>query len=274
MNDALDVGLIYRAISQEARQRLDRLDVLDEVPSTNTWLMDKAGRIGGRFEVAFAEHQTAGRGRFSRTWHSPPHSGLCMSMAYTFATGPALLSCLSLVVGVAVAQALERLGAHGHRLKWPNDIMARDGKLGGILTDALTGKGNSITAVVGVGLNIDLGNAKPDDGLIRLDRDVTDLRSCIDELPPRSVVAAALIEDMQRAILQFETEGLKPYREAWNTYDWLKGRNTIVEMPHSTFNGVADGIDSSGALRILTEHGRRRVFTGSVRPADGGAADT
>lgn len=271
MPGALDADLIHRLLSDDTRQLLERLEVLDEVASTNSWLLERAKRRAGRIEVVLAEHQTAGRGRYSRIWHSPPMTGLTFSMGYTFQRSPQNLSGLTLVIGVAVADALKHLGAKGHGLKWPNDIMAGGRKLGGILTDAMTGAGTSITMVCGVGMNIDLGAASNDDPITELPKPITDLRSCMDEPPSRNIVAAALIDEMQRAVIRFEAEGIGPFLAAWNDYDWLRGRHVIVEMPDSVIDGTADGIDSTGALRVLTEHGRRRVFTGTVKLPDDGA---
>lgn len=268
MGAALDGDLIHRTISDDTRQLLERLDVLDTVDSTNTWLMEHAERGAGRLEIVLAEHQTAGRGRSDRCWLSPRGSGLCLSMGYTFAATPAQLSSLTLVIGVAVAKALDRIGARGHRLKWPNDIMAHGAKLGGILTDAVSGDRNGITVIIGIGLNINLGDPEVERAMADIDQPVTDLKRCLDEMPSRSLVAAAVIESVRRALLRFEADGLAPFRHEWNTYDGLKGKDAIVDTADSTFGGVADGIDDTGALRILTDTGRRRVFTGSVRLAD------
>jgi len=268
MRDALDVDVIHRSLSDETRQLLERIDVLNEVSSTNTWMMEQALRRAGRFEVVLAEKQTAGRGRYHRRWQSPPRSGLCMTIGYTFDSAPGQLASLTLVVGAAVARALTRLGARGHKLKWPNDLMAGEHKLGGILTDALTSNGGNITVVIGIGLNLDLRAAHADGPLADVGQPVTDLASCTDTALSRCGVAAAVIDEVRRAVSRFELEGLEPFRHDWNAYDWLRGRNTVVELPDGTFRGVADGIDASGALRILTEHGRRRVYTGSVRLAE------
>lgn len=274
MSGALDAELIHRLLSEDTRQLLERLEVFDEVASTNTWLLEGARRKAGRIEAVLAERQTAGRGRYNRIWHSPPMTGLTFSLGYMFQRSPQNLSGLTLAIGVAIANALKHLGANGHGLKWPNDIMAGGKKLGGILTGAMTGAGTSITMVCGVGMNIDLSAASNDDPIAELPRPITDLRSCMDEPPSRNIVAAALIDEMQRAIIRFEAEGLEPFLTAWNDFDWLRGKRIVVEMPDSVIDGTADGIEGTGALRVLTEHGRRHVFTGTVRLQDEGVGAT
>ena len=78
-----------------------------------------------------------------RSWQSPRNSGLYLSAAYTFARMPRNFSCLTLAIGVGVSQALSDVGASGVQLKWPNDLVLNDGKLGGILTEIQSGKGES-----------------------------------------------------------------------------------------------------------------------------------
>lgn len=266
MPDALDAATIREALSPATADRLGTLDVLDVVPSTNTWLMQQERQDGGKLRVVLAEHQTAGRGRQSRRWISPPRAGLCLSVAYTFEKNPGNISCLTLAAGVAVVQALESLGARGIRLKWPNDLYADNAKLGGILTDAQTAPGSRITMICGVGLNVDLSVSEPEaQDFKSLDYSVTDLRSQTDELPDRNRLAAAILDRLAVAFLKFEESGLEPFRADWNAHDWLKNREISVDMPDGHVSGTADGIDANGALRVRTVHGRRRVYTGDVR---------
>jgi BirA family biotin operon repressor/biotin-[acetyl-CoA-carboxylase] ligase len=135
---------------------LEILEVFSEIESTNSYLLDQPAPPPGRFRVAVADYQTAGRGRMDRTWHSPPSSGLCLSMAYTFRQVPAKLPGLTLALGIGAVEALRRLGISGIGLKWPNDIIAHDGKLGGILTEVRNSASDSVTVVAGIGLNVDL----------------------------------------------------------------------------------------------------------------------
>ncbi len=266
MPDLLDAARIERALSESARESLDRLEVLDVVPSTNTWLMQQVRHERGSFQAVLAEHQTAGRGRQSRRWFSPRRAGLCLSLSYTFNENPDNISCLTLAAGVAVLQALDSLGVRKLKLKWPNDIYAGEAKLGGILTDAQTASGGRITMICGVGLNVDLSLAETDrKDLAALDYSVTDLNSHCDELPDRSSIAAAIIERLIAAFRTFELHGVEPFRADWNEHDWLQGKQIVVDMPDCQVSGTADGIDANGALRVMTSQGRRRVFTGDVR---------
>ena len=151
-----DAGEIRRFLGEAALARLEELEVFARIDSTNTYLLAQAAPAPGRFRVAMADEQTAGRGRQSRRWISPPGAGLYLSLAYTFVHVPRQLPALTLALGVGVIAALESYGDAAYQLKWPNDIIARDAKLGGILTEARSTAGDGVTVVAGVGLNVDL----------------------------------------------------------------------------------------------------------------------
>ncbi|MCB1845177.1 MAG: biotin--[acetyl-CoA-carboxylase] ligase [Halioglobus sp.] len=268
MPGLLDAELICRSLDEACRADLERIDVLDAVTSTNTWLMEKEPQECGRYRAVLAEHQTAGRGRQGKRWVSPPRAGVCLSLSCTFDSKPNSLSCLTLAAGIAVARALNSFGLETVKLKWPNDIYAGSAKLGGILTEAQTSSDGRITVIIGVGVNVDTAAAGTADGFANMDYAITDLHSHIDTPVDRSLLAAAIIEQLVHAVRCFEAEGLAPFRAEWIGYDYLKGKRIAVTMPDSHLSGVAQGIDANGALRLMTEQGLRRVYTGSVSVPD------
>ncbi len=268
MSDLLDADLIHRTLSDQSRTALNALDVFDVIPSTNTWLMQQDRHEPGRFHAVLAEHQTAGRGRQSKRWISPPRASVCLSVGYTFSSNPKNLACLTLAAGVGVLNALRDVGVANAKLKWPNDIYVADAKLGGILTDAQTASGGRITMICGVGLNVDVGAVSDVNQYAEVDYTITDVQSHTEQRVDRSVIAAAVIEQLIRVVTRFEQEGLDPFRADWNSADWLRGKKVRVSMPDSEVTGIADGIDANGALRVMTENGRRRVYTGSITVLD------
>jgi BirA family biotin operon repressor/biotin-[acetyl-CoA-carboxylase] ligase len=261
----LDADQIRQPISDESQAQLDALEVFAEIGSTNTYLLNQSAPPPGRFRVALAEHQTDGRGRMDRRWHSPASSGVCLSLAYTFAETPENLPCLTLAVGVGIAQALEKLGARGIGLKWPNDIVVRDGKLGGILTETRSQPGN--TVVIGVGINIDLRSTSKADSIVSQFGYASDLASCMSQLPDRCVVSAAVIEALFNSASAFEQQGFAPFFEIWDRYDWLRGQRVSVDVPDGQATGTCEGIASNGALILRTGSGRQHILSGSVRLA-------
>lgn len=236
------------------------VEVLPEVDSTNAELMRRA-RTGVLDPVLLiAERQTQGRGRLGRPWHSTPRPGSNQLASLTFSLGlrlaPQDWSGLSLAVGLSVAQSL-----HPEiRLKWPNDLWWRDRKLAGVLIE--TGNWGEVIAsryvVIGVGINIVVPDAV---GLSTPPAGLNELLPHVDASTALSLVAVPLV----RAIQSFEAQGFAPFQHAFNTRDALAG--VPVGMSDGV-QGIAQGVDASGALLLYTTQGVQRVTSSevSVRP--------
>jgi BirA family transcriptional regulator, biotin operon repressor / biotin---[acetyl-CoA-carboxylase] ligase len=259
-----DARAILQALSESERERVDDLEVFAEIGSTNTYLLERPAPRPGHFRVAIAEHQTAGRGRQGKHWISPPSSGLALSVAFTFAGTPASVPSLTLAAGIGIAAALQTIGVRDIGLKWPNDIVARDGKLGGILTELQSRGGKGATVVIGVGLNVELPRTMHIEAPGKWTSRITDLRECVDELPSRLPLTVGMVQCLFGCLDRFEAEGFGTFHAAWETYDWLKGKTVTSAQPAGPVTGLADGIDSDGALRVRTPEGIRRILTGSV----------
>lgn len=261
---SLSTDNIHALIREEARSNLDVLQVFSEIESTNSYLLDQSCPPPGRYRVAVTDNQTAGRGRMNRRWLSPPSSGLCLSIAFTFRNMPENLPSLSLAIGIGIAQALEGLGVHGVDVKWPNDIVSQGGKLGGVLSEVVPAKADGVTVVVGIGLNVDFKNIDTEFVIdSRLGRAV-DLASCCDDLPSRTELSAALIDCLFDTMNRFEASGFATFHETWRDYDWLRGQEITIESPAGFGAGIADGVDVDGALLLEIEGSRRRFTSGSV----------
>lgn len=270
MNDTDD---ILQRTGDTVRSVLSVLEVFEELPSTNTYLLEQARPEAGQFRAVLAKHQTGGRGRNGKIWYTPRGSGLCMSLACTFRETPRNLPCLTLAIGVAIAAVLERLGASGLALKWPNDLVARDGKLGGILTEIHPDAESAKSMVIGVGLNVDLPNAMRYAAPRAWTNRVSDLVACMTELPSPAELAAAVITGMIEAVRRFAREGFSPFIGAWREHDWLRSKPLRVQQAQGPIIGIADGIDDDGALRVRTEGGTERVISGSIELLACGAAE-
>src|SRR5690606_35135199 len=127
-----------------------------DVGSTNDWAFEllQSARAADEVVVCLAECQRSGRGRRGRSWISPFGDNLYLTLAYREPGGVAAVDGLSLVVGISVARALERLGASGIKLKWPNDVFWGDRKLGGILVELRGELATDCHVVIGVGVNV------------------------------------------------------------------------------------------------------------------------
>lgn len=259
----LDAEVIREAIDETAAARLGDLEIFAEIASTNSYLMQEPAPLPGQTRVAATDNQTAGRGRHGRTWQSPPGSGLCLSMAYTFAIQPANLPALTLAIGLGVVQTMQVLSISGIQLKWPNDLVFMNGKLGGILSEAQAG--DIVTVVAGIGLNIDLGERADfrveTDGPLR----AVDLKRHVADPPDRNRIAATLVSGMSKTFVDYEAGGFGQFAERWSTYDWLLGRELTVDLADRQVSGIGAGVADDGALLIDTRtDGRQRVTSGSV----------
>jgi len=260
----LDAAGVQRPLTDLANANLERLDVFSSIASTNTYLMTEPPPAAGRYRVAMADHQTAGRGRHDRRWISAPGSGVHLSIAYTFPDPATQLDGLTLAIGVGVIDALQRLDVQGLGLKWPNDIIALDGKLGGILTEVQSGRMPDVTVVTGVGLNVNL-EERPDFGAeTRWAQQPVDLHSIKPELTDRELIAGTLIDSLYLTLKRFEDSGLAGFMDDWRQHDWLQGRDITVDMPDRQVTGIAAGIGDDGTLFVHTRGGPVSVLSGSI----------
>ena len=265
----LDAESIRASLGDHVLQRLERFDAFAAIESTNSYLMRDEPPAPGGFRVALTDNQTAGRGRHGRTWQSPPGSGLCLSVAYTFAAQPRNLSALTLAIGLGLIDALDRLGIGGIALKWPNDLIARDGKLGGILTESQALGGKSIHVVSGVGLNVSLPDEFDLGAEAERAQPVSDLAGIAGKLPSANVIAACLVDGLCGVFVDYEARGFEAFAGRWRARDWLLGRELTIDLPRQPLSGVAAGVADDGALLVTAGNGAtHRVTSGTVVLAD------
>jgi BirA family biotin operon repressor/biotin-[acetyl-CoA-carboxylase] ligase len=256
----LDRMGIWSALAPAQRDALATIHIAAHTASTQADALAAATPAQG-CALFLAEHQSAGQGRHGRGWVSAPaEASLALSLLRRFPRAIADMPGLSLVVGIAVAEAL---ACEGIGLKWPNDVVAGGRKLGGILVNLRNAPDGHCDAVIGIGLNLCL----PDGAGI--DQPWTDLARC--GAPPRSrnALVAALLESLLPALAQFDTMGLAPFLERWQRLDAYAGRQVRVLDGERVHEGRLDGITASGALRLRTG-GEECIFHSgevSLRPA-------
>lgn len=258
--ELLDREQILRQLAPDSRELLSHLWLENVVDSTNAEVLRQLqqGRSVGL--VCVAEQQTAGRGRRGRNWVSPFASNLYLSLAWEFSGGAAALEGLSLAVGVAVAEGLERCGVPEISLKWPNDLMHERAKLGGILIEMVGDVAGTCQAVIGVGLNVRM----PDSAAVAIDQAWTDLARITPELPHRNQLLVAVLDQLLPLLSNFETRGFASLREAWMARDANAGQAVVIRSGNNQWAGVARGVDEQGALLLETENGLQPVYGGEV----------
>jgi BirA family biotin operon repressor/biotin-[acetyl-CoA-carboxylase] ligase len=228
------------------------------IDSTNTQLVQRGARASVDSHLYLAEFQYGGRGRRGRRWLSPYARNLSMSLGA--ATGRELseLGGLSLVVGLALAEALTNIGVDGLTLKWPNDILVDDQKLCGILLELVQRKAE-VEFVAGIGVNV----ALTDDEIGEIDQPVTDLRRCGVTLS-RSELVIGLIQHVRRFLLHFETEGFSPFISAFNTLHKFHDQTCSMVHGSSITSGKVLGVGTQGELILQTDAGEQRFYGGEV----------
>lgn len=227
-----------------------------------------------------AEAQTAGRGRRGKTWVSPFGSSLYFSMLWHFDEGYQAMAGLSLMIGVVVNRTLRELNINACKLKWPNDIYYNMQKLAGILIEIEGQAGGEVTAIIGIGININLpANVQG------IDQAFTDLHSVVEQTGNsgnennkqkkseqvfgRNKLAASLIKNLWQAIPEFELHGLQAFKSEWEAADLYYDQAIKLICGDRTSEGISKGIDNNGALLVQTNAGIKTYHGGeiSVRPA-------
>ena len=242
------------------------VEITPQAHSSNTLLLQRVG-LGAANEgarsgsVLAVELQTAGRGRMGRVWHSGLGNALTFSLLWRFDCGLNALSGLSLATGVAIMRALNRLGAQGVQLKWPNDILTGQGKLGGVLIEAQGDMLGPSAVVIGVGLNCSL----PDNPANRIDQPASALDEVCRGMPTRSQLLAAVLQELASALRQFAQDGFSAFGDEWERYHIHQNQPIHLRMADgSVVCGIARGVSDNGELRLKTAQGIRQFNSGEV----------
>ena len=257
--DLYDAKLLAEQLKRQSPAL--RLEMLDECPSTNTRLAERARAGAAHGTVLVCEHQSAGRGRRGNAWVSSIGGSVTFSVLWRFPRGAAALAGLGLAVAVGAAKALETLGARGISVKWPNDLLCSGRKLGGILIETADDAASACAAIVGVGVNLRLGAS----ARRQIATPVTDIATNCARAPSRAVVLVGLIASIESALEQFSREGLAPFRGPWLERHAWQGRRVVLSRgDRCVAEGEAVGIAEDGALELASERGIERFHSGEL----------
>ncbi len=256
--ELLDRERILAGLTTAVSSWLSRLEVHPVLDSTNNYLLAKVGEGWPSGSVCLTELQQAGRGRLGRSWLSPFAAGLAGSLLWRFLLPAAALSGLSLATGIAVARALRIFGVSEVGLKWPNDVLWRGRKLGGILLESGGGPG-AFFVVAGVGLNV----ALPPPAATAIGQPWVDLREILGvERLSRNRLAVLLINELIETFARFQEGGFPDLVAEWAVFDQAAGRRVRLTLPNATLTGIARGVDGTGALLLETADGQLQPCVG------------
>ena len=256
--ELLDANAIRAQLGGAAGAWLKTLEVFPHIGSTNTELMQRAagGAIDGT--VLLAEAQTAGRGRRGRQWASPFARNLALSLGIRIRRPLEEIGAVSLAVGVAVARTLAAAGVPGVTLKWPNDVLADERKLCGILIE-LPGAAALPEVVVGIGVN--MGSAAT--LAHRVEQPIADVLEHVPQAS-RNAIAGLLIDAVFSLCRRFEADGFAAIKPAYEALHGFHGRPARIVTGTETFEGTVVGVDLDGALRFRSAAGERAFSAGEV----------
>ena len=259
--DLLDTAQIDAAMTPVERAQLGDVAVHWQLDSTSSELLRRVASDPRDRLACLAEIQTHGRGRRGRAWRMPLGGGVALSLLKRFDGGMASLAGLSLVAGIAAVQALDECGVAEVGLKWPNDLVARGAKLGGILVELGGDSMGPCYAVIGIGINVRFDARRG----AAIDQPWIDLATLADGHPPaRNRLVARLLGRLVATLDRFDVAGFAAFADAYAGHDVLLGRTVRVLRADATQDGFACGVDERGALRVAFRDGERVVDSGEV----------
>lgn len=255
-NSRLYAQKINAQFSETTRALISELDIFPVIDSTNNYLMTYAKTHAVSGKVCLAETQTAGKGRRGRQWISPQGENIYGSFLWRFHDAQTL-NGLSLAIGVGVIRGLNKLGIFHVDLKWPNDIYSDGKKLGGILIEVTTHSNGSVSAVIGFGLNVSLPQKI---------EEITQAYTDLNEIAPhvelnRNNIVAQLLNELLPIAATFEKQGFSAYLDEWREYDCLFGKSAALFVGTQKINGIVQGIDENGLLKLQREDGTIQAFS-------------
>jgi BirA family biotin operon repressor/biotin-[acetyl-CoA-carboxylase] ligase len=233
-----------------------------EIGSTNDRARELAAAGASEWTAVLADAQTAGRGRQGRRWHSAP-GDLFLSLVLRPAFGPERAMLIPMTGSLAVADALQALGVATH-IKWPNDVLAGEAKIAGLLAEGLSGPRGLDAVVLGIGVNLTLDPATLSPELGAAPTSVSALRG---HAPAPAEAAAQVLARMAVWYDSLAREGPPAVLAAWRAraVPWW-GRAVEVVAAGQPVRGIARGVDERGALLIEQPDGALvAVLAGDAR---------
>ncbi len=261
--DAVRLALRDIAAKGSGYPALD-VEVVDQIGSTSTELLRRSQRKDIHGTVLAAEWQTAGRGRRGKPWAAVAGGSLTFSLGWQFEQGAGFLAGLSLAVGVSVVRALEAEGLAGVELKWPNDLIHKHLKVGGILVELNGDALGPSVVVVGVGLNVRL----PAEIRRDIEQPVSDLTTVAGRGAPvidRNHLLARVSLELASTLEAYARAGFPPFAAEWQRRHAYQGKPVKLLLPDgASVKGTVAGVDSTGALVLADGPRRARFLAGEI----------
>ena len=234
------------------------IDILESIDSTNTYLRSFTNSQAKR--ICIAEQQTQGRGRLNRSWHSPFAQNIHLSLFYPFKKDVSELAGLSLLVSLAIVKTLQKYVVDGQlQVKWPNDVILNQKKLAGSLIEVQAEANGSCSAIIGIGLNVNMTEDKKH----QITQTWTSLKNELNCYIDRNLLCSSLINNLMDYLRRFESYGLSPFIEEWKSMDCLYNQHISLKSFNTNLHGLVKGINHTGHLLL-------ELADGSIQPCSSG----
>lgn len=252
----MDIGEIKESIGN----LWGEVFLFEEIDSTNTKGMDLAREGAPEGTIILAETQRKGKGRLGRTWISPPAVNIYLSIIMRPDIPPSQAPFMTLMASVAAASAIRKAMGIPAFIKWPNDIILGEKKVGGILTEMRSGIDRIDFIVLGIGININLDTSilPPDVRLI-----ATSIKEYLGKDVPRIEVLVAILKELDIWYNIFLKKGPRPILDEWRFLTATIGKRVKIAFLSGVIEGVAEGIDEEGRLLV-------RIGTGAIEKVSSG----
>ncbi len=208
--------------------------------------------------VVIADTQTCGRGRKKRSWSSPL-GGLWFSVILYPNIHPKQGMFLTMIASVSVAQAIKKCIGINPTIKWPNDIIIKEKKLCGILTELESEKDKIKNAIVGIGINVNN----------KIDRDLKDVAISLKQVKGIDISLINLLSKILKKFdyyyQQFLTKKYDNIRKTWFSFSEIIGKKVEVYDNNKIINGIVSDVDENGCLILDTPKGKVQIFSGDVK---------
>lgn len=256
--DLLEEEKLVTHIEKNQQDNLNQIKLFLTLPSTNDYLLNISNSELGKCIACFAEQQTKGKGRRGRLWISPFAKNIALSVLWHFPQDASELSGLSLAVAIAVVKALKAFGITKQlSLKWPNDILWKDQKLVGILVELACEVHNICKTVIGIGINVDLPFTSHAD----ITQPWTDIHQITQQTIDRNALGGTLLNELIKALMLFQKEGLAPFIPLWQSLDCTYGQTVMLITPAGRLQGIGRGINAQGHFLLENSLGEIKNYS-------------
>lgn len=233
---------------------------LQTIPSTQDWAKENFTSFNlDEFNIVIASEQTKGRGRFNRHWHSPKDKNAYVTYCFAVPLSKISLSSISLVVGLSIAEALQKLGLQV-KLKWPNDLFIEGKKAGGILIETKEYKEQQVF-FVGFGININMTLEE----LKSVECEATSLYAETNKTWSIQSITESVETTFKRNLPIFLKEGFQSFKKDFESISFLAGKTILFNTGKEAVQGKYVEVNSEGGLTLeLKDKTHHTYFSGEI----------